>query len=125
MFVSRPNFDYQFDESKCADCGGNCCSGKSGYIWVDEQEQKNIAQFINIEYEEFRKDYLRVHCGRYSIKELKISGNYNCVFFDIEKKCCSIYEVRPKQCREFPFWEYYRTRCEELVKECPGIITNQ
>ena len=47
--------------------------------------------------------------------------NYACVFFDLEKKCCSIYEARPTQCRTFPFWDYFKENKEEVFKECPAI----
>jgi Fe-S-cluster containining protein len=29
--------------------------------------------------------------------------------------------MRPEQCRRFPFWEYFKTHREQLVRECPGI----
>ena len=33
-----------------------------------------------------------------------------------------IYDARPNQCITFPFWDYYKTRLDELKQECPGII---
>lgn len=33
-----------------------------------------------------------------------------------------IYEVRPTQCRTFPFWDYFKTRVDELKLECPGVV---
>ncbi len=42
-------------------------------------------------------------------------------FFDEKKLNCSIYEHRPKQCRTFPFWEYFKKNYNELEKECIGV----
>jgi Fe-S-cluster containining protein len=44
-----------------------------------------------------------------------------CLFFDGVSRRCSIYEVRPAQCRRFPFWEYFRKYKDEVIRECPGI----
>ena len=60
---------------------------------------------------------------KYSIKERQISkDSYACVFFDLNKKQCSIYDVRPTQCRTFPFWEYFKNNIEEVKEECPAIV---
>jgi Fe-S-cluster containining protein len=48
--------------------------------------------------------------------------NYACIFFDLDKKQCSIYEARPKQCRTFPFWEHFKTNIKEVIDECPAIV---
>ena len=32
--LRRSGFGYEFDASKCERCGGKCCTGESGYIWV-------------------------------------------------------------------------------------------
>ena len=49
--------------------------------------------------------------------------NYACTFFNLEKKQCSIYDVRPVQCRTFPFWEFFKENIEEVYAECPAIKT--
>lgn len=119
--VQKDGFKYKFDTSKCHECNGNCCNGESGYVWVTADEIRAIANFLEIELNPFIPDYLREIFGRYSLKELKIMNNYSCVFFDENKKKCSIYSVRPKQCQDFPFWESMKNDRTYLEKECPGI----
>jgi len=43
------------------------------------------------------------------------------LFFDEAQRNCGIYELRPKQCRSFPFWEYFKTHTKELEEECIGV----
>jgi Fe-S-cluster containining protein len=125
MILEKDGFNYKFDSLVCSNCEGNCCIGKSGYIWVTKQEIENIASFVKIDFDEFVSSYLRKVNYKYSLKEIHLSNdNYACEFFDIIKKQCSIYDVRPKQCRSFPFWEYFKENLEELQQECPAIITN-
>ncbi|MBW2259743.1 MAG: YkgJ family cysteine cluster protein [Deltaproteobacteria bacterium] len=50
-------------------------------------------------------------------------GSFHCLFFDEKNRRCSIYDVRPTQCRTFPFWEYFRDNPDEILKECPGACS--
>lgn len=79
-----------------------------------------IASFIGIDVSEFIDSYLRKVGYRYSIKELKKNDNYACLFFDVEKNGCGIYDVRPEQCRTYPFWPFFKENPDVVVKECPG-----
>ena len=120
-YLEKKGYDYKFRRDACASCGGNCCTGSSGYIWLSSEEQKAISDFLEMHIDDFRDNYLKQVNVKRSLKELKISGIYYCVFFNIEKKYCSIYDVRPEQCRTFPFWEYYKDKIDMLMEECPGI----
>jgi Fe-S-cluster containining protein len=121
--VEKEGFDFKFKPSECDACGGHCCTGESGYIWVKYEEIENIAKFINLSVEDFATIYLRKVKHRYSLIEKEIEeGNFACIFFDASIKRCSIYPVRPLQCRTFPFWEQFKNDKEEVKKECPGII---
>ncbi len=124
--IKEEGFNYSFNPSACASCGGACCIGESGYIWVNYPEIEAIADFLNLTIEEFAKNYLIRAKNRYSLKEFKHNElGYCCIFFDTDKKMCKIYEARPKQCRTFPFWEQFKTDTKELIKECPGVIINE
>lgn len=120
--MKQEGFSYAFDPSACASCGGNCCTGESGNIFVSVTEITAIAQLLEMEEGEFRRTYLRKEAYRYSLKEKVVNGSHDCVFFDRKANGCSIYQVRPLQCRTFPFWDYFRHRVDELKIECPGII---
>ncbi|MCJ7617073.1 MAG: YkgJ family cysteine cluster protein [Desulfobacterales bacterium] len=119
--LQKEGYNFGFDPRACENCSGYCCTGESGNIWVDNEEIKKIAGFLDLSADQFIKYYLTKVYYRYSLKELKISGNFQCVFFDDKNKNCSIYEVRPKQCRTFPFWDYFKDNTEEAFKECPGV----
>lgn len=82
---------------ECQRCG-NCCRGEPGYVWVNTKEAEAISSYIQESPEKFAKKYLRKAGHRISLIE---RPDGDCVMYS---NGCSIYEVRPKQCRTFPFW---------------------
>ena len=121
--IKKDGYNFAFDSSACSSCPGNCCIGESGYIWISENEILNLAKYLKISQNEVREKYLYKASYKYSIKEIQLDeNNFSCCFFNVEKKQCMIYEVRPMQCRTFPFWEYFKENIDEVVTECPGII---
>jgi len=118
----KESYPYAFDSSACAMCEGRCCTGESGYIYVTKDEIKDIAEVLKIDINELRVKYLFKKGYKYSIKEFKYNDSYECVFYDRQSNGCRIYNARPSQCKTFPFWDYYKTRVDELKQECPGII---
>ncbi|HJO94420.1 MAG TPA: YkgJ family cysteine cluster protein [Victivallales bacterium] len=120
--VMKEGFNYSFDSDKCAECEGKCCNGESGNIWISNEEVVALAEYMNIPVNRLVKLYLKQIDGRWSLIELKINNNYSCVFYDDISDSCSIYDCRPKQCRDFPFWDYYKNRIDELKEECPAVI---
>jgi len=120
--IKEEGYPYSFDWSACATCQGRCCTGESGYIYVNKDEIENISKLLKLDIKDFVRDYLYKKGYKYSIKELKYNDSYECVFYDRESNGCGIYDARPLQCRTFPFWDYYKTRVDELKLECPGII---
>ncbi len=119
--IRQEGFDFAFDPKACSLCGGGCCIGESGYIWVTPAELKALASRLNIDTQEFITKYLSKIGYRYSLKELEFNSGFRCIFFDIDKKQCSVYEDRPLQCRTFPFWNHFKNNIREVEKECPGI----
>jgi hypothetical protein len=120
--MHEKNYPYAFDPSACQNCQGNCCIGESGYIWVSPEEILAIADALSLSKEAFINNYLQKIRYRFTIKEVAYENGFGCIFFDRQKRMCSIYDVRPKQCRTFPFWEYFKDNIDEVVSECPGII---
>lgn len=120
--IKKDSFPYAFDASACESCEGRCCTGESGYIYVNKDEIKKIADVLKIDINELRVKYLFKKDYKYSIKELKYNDSYECIFYDRESNGCKIYDARPTQCKTFPFWDYYKSRVDELKEECPGII---
>ncbi len=119
--TEREGFSFTFDPDACKQCRGNCCIGESGNIFLNQKEIRAISEFLNMELSRFISDYLRKVSYKFSIREIKIKGSYLCVFFDETNRRCSIYPVRPNQCRTFPFWNYFKENPEALFKECPGV----
>ena len=121
--ISQEGYRYRFSPSACETCGGACCTGDSGYIWAKYQEIEKMADFLSLTIEEFGTKYLKKVKHRYSLVEKRLDdNNFACIFFNNELKQCNIYDVRPRQCRTFPFWETFKNNEKEVINECPGII---
>ena len=52
----------------CTQCG-DCCTGPPGYVWVDETEAKNIADYLNISIAKFHNLYTHKASGRTTLNE--------------------------------------------------------
>lgn len=70
----------------------------------------------------FTQHFVRRVQGRLSLQERVINGEHLCCFFDPIDCRCTIYQVRPAQCRSFPFWEQGKGDPQKLAGECPGVI---
>ncbi len=103
---------------ECTRCG-KCCSGFPGFVWVNEDEIRDIATFRNEPVEEVLGLYTRIVNGKRSLRE---KLNDDCIFYD-PAAGCTIYPVRPRQCRTWPFWESHVESPEAWEKtreSCPG-----
>lgn len=103
---------------KCTRCG-NCCTGEAGFVWVSDEQIAAIAEFRGERLEEVTGLYTRREGTRRSLKE---RANGDCIFFDREAGC-TIYPVRPQQCRTWPFWEsniQSPKTWAEIAAACPG-----
>lgn len=119
--LERSGFQYSFNPNKCKECGGKCCTGESGYIFVSPKEIVEIAEFLGLDFESFSQNYIKKVGYRYSLLDVtQDHKTYSCIFF--EDGICQIYPKRPKQCISFPFWDYYKDHFEELSKECIGVV---
>jgi len=116
--MNRPWFHAGLKFS-CTGCGG-CCTGEPGYVWVNKTEIQTIAQYLGLDAEEFNRRYVRQVGIRKSLIE---RANGDCIFFDNQARSCRVYEVRPRQCRTWPFWASNTATPEawaETVRRCPG-----
>jgi len=109
---------------ECQQCGG-CCSGPGeGYIWVTRREIQFIADFLDMSVSQLRRQYLKRVGLRTSIIEHQQTRD--CIFLHVSdgQKKCMIYEVRPSQCRNWPFWpENLKSpnQWNHAGEKCPGI----
>lgn len=120
--ITQEGFSFAFRPDACAECGGHCCSGESGNIFVSRAEAEALAAFLNLELGEFAERYLEKRGYRYSLIERRVGQEHDCIFFDRSFKGCSVYAARPLQCRTFPFWDYFKSHPEALREECPGVM---
>ncbi|MBM3981134.1 MAG: YkgJ family cysteine cluster protein [Planctomycetes bacterium] len=107
----------------CTQCG-DCCSGAPGYVWVTDDELAAIAKYLGQPLAEVRELYSRKARGRRTLRE---RDNGDCVFLSAERGC-TIYPVRPPQCRTWPFWDSTVESPEEWQKTCdvcPGAGTGE
>jgi Fe-S-cluster containining protein len=103
----------------CTQCG-NCCTGAPGFIWVDEAELRAIAEFRGVSYGEVKYFDATAVGERTSLREY---ANGDCIYLDAKSRRCTIYPVRPKQCRTWPFWNSNLASPEswQAVQQiCPG-----
>jgi hypothetical protein len=104
----------------CTQCG-NCCTGGPGFVWLTTDEIVRLAKFLTITPEAMVEQYCRKIDGKFSLTEVRNpAGAYDCVFLKdvpaahhdpagdgpvtLPKRGCSVYPVRPLQCRTWPFW---------------------
>jgi len=130
----------------CTQCG-NCCTGGPGYVWASDVEIRRLAEYLKVSPDEVVEKYCRKIDGRFSFTERLNHGNYDCVFLKEEKierparnaagqdeqvvhtkRTCTIYPVRPLQCRTWPFWPELLSSPENwnrAAKRCPGMNTGR
>lgn len=104
---------------QCTQCG-NCCTGAPGYVWVTDQEIRQLAAAVGETVEDFIRLYVRQVGSRKSLREF---SNGDCVFFDNRTRKCTVYPYRPRQCRTWPFWDSNIKTPQawaETCAVCPG-----
>ncbi len=103
----------------CIEGCSNCCRVGNGFVFLEEEEAKNIADYLNHPHDAFFQWFIKKLDNRLCLVD---GENENCVF--IENNRCLIYPVRPQQCRDYPFWPEIissEERWEQEKAVCPGI----
>ena len=102
----------------CTQCG-KCCTGAPGYVWVNDDEIAALARHRGEQLREFVAAYTRAARGKRTLRE---KANGDCVFWEAGRGC-TVYPVRPRQCRTWPFWKSNVETPEawdRAVEICPG-----
>jgi Fe-S-cluster containining protein len=122
--ISPMDRSYFFDAGirfECQRCGA-CCCGSPGTVYVSAGEMVAIAGLLGCSVEALIEGYLSPLRDSFTIRE---HPDGRCLFYE---NGCTIYTVRPKQCRTFPFW-FGNLRSEPrwnaVARECPGIGTGR
>lgn len=125
LFDKKPRWYAAGLAFECVGCGG-CCSGpEEGYVWVSDEEVEAIAQTLGLASAQMRRRYVRRVGRRQSLVERR--DNHDCIFLKPDGqggKTCAIYDVRPVQCRTWPFWPMNLANPSAWAKagqRCQGI----
>jgi len=103
----------------CTACG-NCCRSRGEYshVYLREEEVAAIADHLGVDRVEFVRTQVVVEDGWITL----LPGRDRCQFLDDAGRC-TVYPVRPVQCRTWPFWDINLERRvweEEVNAVCPG-----
>ena len=101
-----------------ADCS-NCCKLSDGFVFLDENEAEKIADYLKTDEANFLNFFTRIIDDHLALVD---GDEDNCVFLEDGK--CMVYEVRPLQCRTYPFWPSNmktKDRWALTKEDCPGI----
>lgn len=113
--IHEPRFE-------CTACG-QCCTGDPAthYVEVSATEQERIYRKLGLSARQFRRQYLET--AEDGSEGVRLVGDGVCPFLLPDKRC-SIYRVRPDQCRTYPFWPelvFSETSWAEEKCRCEGI----
>ena len=102
---------------ECRRCG-KCCRGEPGWVWVSTADIAHMAERLGLSRDEFLRRHVRRDDLRLSLRE---RPNGDCVLW---QDGCTVYDVRPVQCRTFPFWKGAVLSAERFAvthRDCPGV----
>lgn len=111
----------------CQRCG-HCCSGGSGYVWLEEGEIERLASALEMTPAHFTRIHVRTALDpsggevRLALRETANEGG-RCTLL-LGRNSCSVYAARPAHCRAFPYWPSVlsdREAFESARSTCPGI----
>ena len=116
----------------CTRCS-SCCRHESGFVYLSENDLSRLANEFGMDYTSFVETWCRwvpfaQDRERLSLKE---KSNFDCIFWNDSEgdtTCCTVYNVRPLQCRTFPFWDYILCSpkaWEAAGADCPGINSGE
>ena len=122
----KPERFYDRENGLCFTCQAGCaaCCKISGKVEISDQDVVRMAQHIGVEEHVFRQKYTRGNKKSLELEELETGP---CVMLDANDRC-SVYEVRPLQCRTYPFWDEVIANDFTWLLErdfCPGIDKGQ
>jgi Fe-S-cluster containining protein len=117
----EPFYEHQPLRFECTRCGRCCVAGDGYYLFLGGNEAEDIRGHLNLSRSWFRRRYLR----RLQNGDLVASWDSDgrCVFLDT-RGACTVYPVRPLQCRTYPFWPEIVCRQTDWRREsrrCEGI----
>lgn len=124
LFGSRPWYAAGL-AFECTQCG-KCCAGPvEGYVWLNLEELQALAEFLGKPVKEVQDQCIRFVGSRMTILEERRTKD--CIFLTRDaagRAGCSVYPVRPAQCRTWPFWPRNLRGVDawcEAARRCQGM----
>ena len=93
--------------------------GEPGTIYFSGEEIDQLSEYLKLEKTEMLEKYFHPFRDSYTARDDCEDGK--CIFYD---NGCSIYPVRPSQCRAYPFWRFMlrsKETWDEYAQSCPGM----
>ncbi len=87
----------------CLKCASFCCK-LAGYVEVSRADIRRLAQHLGLTVRAFEDKHI-VEVTRKGEKLIK-SGYDTCQFLTADRRC-SVYQARPRDCREYVCWDQY------------------
>ena len=92
-YIAEETHEEVFKEIDCLSCA-NCCK-TTGPLFT-EKDIERVSKYVRLKPKDFEAKFLQM-----DEDEDKVLKNLPCWFLGEDNKC-SIYEIRPKACREYP-----------------------
>ena len=93
-FVVQELHNSEFKRTDCLTCG-NCCKTTSPIF--TEKDIQRIAKYVKMKEHLFIATYLER-----DPEDFYVLKTAPCTFLDLNDNMCTIYDVRPKACNEYP-----------------------
>ncbi|MFT7667341.1 MAG: Fe-S-cluster containining protein [Planctomycetota bacterium] len=112
---------------------GRCCTGGTGYVWVEPDELDGLAEARGVSRTEFERTFLREvpdpKDGRLRLSLREGSGHSGgsgdaCALLE-GRSHCTVYQARPRHCQQYPYWPSILedpVAFEAARSTCPGIV---
>lgn len=97
---------------RCRSCG-NCCRG-GGIVEVSADEAIAICRHLGVTLRHFKRELARPYGEGYILRD-RPGPLKECIF--LENNRCQVHDVKPQQCRDYPFKWHER----EMLGECEGM----
>jgi hypothetical protein len=88
-------------------------------VYVTREDIARLSKFVKLTQAEFERRYL---CGKAPLLRFRKPRNKQCPF--LLSDGCSVHEIKPLQCRAFPYWPELLEKASErreAAKYCPGM----
>lgn len=108
-----------FAKMDCLDCA-NCCKTTSPIF--RDVDIKRIAKKLRTSEKKFIADYLHL-----DVDQDYVLNSSPCAFLDLDSNECSIYDIRPLACREYPHTDRKNMHqilglTQKNLDVCPAVV---